>query len=365
MSSFFLFRLFISWSSHYHLHKLSTSSVPRRVMAEPETKRPKLETHNSSVNELGQTTLEWSPKSITSISDKFAFDSTTYHSPIPQIINANKDTPVVLGVDEAGRGPVLGPMVYGISYCLEDYQPHLKKEFGFADSKTLKDSARQDLFRLIDDPEHELYHNVGWATTTMTAKDISNGMLRLALGAGSYNLNEQAHDTTIQLIKDVVALGVNVKQIFVDTVGPPASYQAKLQKIFVDAQVTVTKKADSIYPIVSTASVVAKVTRDLNLQWFCENYDILDGQVLGSGYPSDPKTSKWLNSCVDPVFGWSAGLVRYSWQTAKDAMEKNGAVGVVYEAECVREKGYKDMAVLFGNNDSKDGNFYGQAVSEF
>lgn len=334
-------------------------------MAEREIKRPKLDAQVSSLSDPSRSALEWTPKSISSISDKFAFDSTTYHSPIPQIINANKDTPVVLGVDEAGRGPVLGPMVYGISYCLEDYQPHLKKEFGFADSKTLKDSARQDLFRLIDDPEHELFQNVGWATTTMTAKDISNGMLRLALGAGSYNLNEQAHDTTIQLIKDVIALGVNVRHIFVDTVGPPASYQTKLQKIFVDAQVTVTKKADSIYPIVSTASVVAKVTRDLNLQWFYENYDILDGQVLGSGYPSDPKTSKWLNSTVDPIFGWSPGLVRYSWQTAKDALEKNGAVSVVYEAECVREKGYQDMAVLFGSDDKKDGNFYGRVVTKF
>lgn len=290
---------------------------------------------------------KWLPPSITSIKDMYLFDSSTYHSPIPAAVADAGKAPVVLGVDEAGRGPVLGPMVYGISYCLELYQADLKKKYGFADSKTLKDSVRQDLFRLMDDPQHELHQNVGWATCTMTAKDISNGMLRSILGAGSYNLNEQAHDTTIALIKDVLAAGVNVTALFVDTVGPPASYQAKLKKFFPHIDITVTKKADSIYPIVSTASVVAKVTRDLNLQWYNEHHALVKGAALGSGYPSDPNTSKWLNANVDKVFGWLHGLIRFLWQTAKDALEKHGAAKVIYEAECVKDKDYGDIGNMF------------------
>ena len=54
-----------------------------------------------------------------------------------------------------------------------------------------------------------------------TARDISSGMLQSVNGKGAYNLNEQAHDTTINLIKQVLAKGVKISKIFVDTVGPP------------------------------------------------------------------------------------------------------------------------------------------------
>lgn len=337
------------------------SSIEAKQHGTTELKsEPAAETEKATkaVSESG----EWIPKSISSIADMYSFDSSTYHSPIPTSIAKNPKEPVVLGVDEAGRGPVLGPMVYGISYCLKEYQQHLKKKYGFADSKTLKDSTRQDLFKLIDQENHDLYDNVGWATCTMTAKDISNGMLRSVLGAGSYNLNEQAHDTTIQLIKDTIARGVNVREVFVDTVGPPVTYQAKLQKIFPDVDITVAKKADSIYPIVSTASVVAKVTRDLNLQWYNQNHETLRGHRIGSGYPSDPNTSKWLTGNVDKVFGWSHGLVRFLWQTAKDALERNKGVKVIYEDECVNDGGYGDIGDMFGKKSKfvVDALFYGR-----
>ncbi|KAF3987304.1 hypothetical protein FT663_04509 [Candidozyma haemuli var. vulneris] len=323
---------------------------------EPKAKKAKLDD--------GMNIEKWAPKSITEIKDKFSFNSTTYHSPIPEIIAKNPREPIVLGVDEAGRGPVLGPMVYGISYCTEEYHSSLKSKYGFADSKTLKDARRQELFELIDDEDHELYKNVGWATCTMTAKDISSGMLRSALGQGAYNLNDQAHDTTIALISEVIKSGVNVRKIFVDTVGPPASYQAKLQKVFGGADVTVTKKADSIFPIVSTASVVAKVTRDLNLQYFNKHIESVKGHELGSGYPSDPTTSRWLKGNIDPVFGWHHGLVRFSWQTAKDALEKGGAVKVIYEEECLKDKGYKDVTGMFEKPKGLiDQSFYGRPAS--
>ena len=290
----------------------------------------------------------WLPLSVASIDDKFCFNSTTYHTPVPAVIARNKDAKVVLGVDEAGRGPVLGPMVYGVAYCLEGFHDLLKSQYGFAESKELKDSVRQTLFRLWHDPEHELYKNVGWATRTMTAKDISNGMLRSVSSCGPYNLNEQAQDTTIQLIREVLAKGVSVSAIFIDTVGPPAVYQAKIQRIFPGIAITVTKKADSLFPVVSAASVAAKVTRDMNLHWFNKNMDVFKGKLLGSGYPSDPNTIKWLNESVDAVFGWPFGLLRFSWQTAKDSLERSRAAKVTYEDELIPKGGYKVIGNLMG-----------------
>ena len=145
----------------------------------------------------------------------------------------------------------------------------------------------------------------------MTASDISSDML----SPTGYNLNAQAHDTTIALIRQITAMGINVKEIYVDTVGPEVSYQAKLQDQFPGATVTVTKKADSKFPIVSAASVCAKVTRDVYL-----GYE----EVWGSGYPSDPRTSGWLKGGgMDKVFGWSSEEVRYSWTTVRELLEKN------------------------------------------
>ncbi|EGV66232.1 hypothetical protein CANTEDRAFT_112777 [Yamadazyma tenuis ATCC 10573] len=268
----------------------------------------------------------WLPPPLRDISDNF--NSIMYSSHIPKV----GDTPLILGVDEAGRGPILGPMVYTVAYCKEDYESDLKR-YGFDDSKVLKHEFRLGLYKLIDQKDHELNQKIGYLSSILSAKDISSGMLRVH--QGNYNLNEQAHDATINLIKALVEKKVNIKRVYVDTVGPPEKYQAKLSNIFSSYNIkfTVTKKADSLYPIVSCASIIAKVTRDLYLHYYNQKDPLLRGTEMGSGYPSDPRTSRWLKEQINPVFGWHFGVLRYSWQTAKDSLDKNKAVEVDYEAE--------------------------------
>jgi ribonuclease H2 subunit A len=140
-------------------------------------------------------------------------------------------------------------------------------------------------------------------------------MLRAA-HAGSYNLNAQAFDATVSLIAGVISSGVCVSEIYVDTVGAVSKHQAKLQKLFPSAAVTVSKKADSIFPIVSAASVCAKVTRDAAIEVL-----VPEGDEMGSGYPGDEKTKSWLKREMDPVFGWNAEMTRFSWSTTKDMLE--------------------------------------------
>lgn len=305
---------------------------------EPVAKKPRAD---------GMDIERWCPPSVANIGDNERFSTTTFRSEIPSEVANHPSEPVVVGVDEAGRGPVLGPMVYGLAYCPQSYHQQLKTKYKFADSKTLADSRRQELFQMIDRSDDELAANVGWATTSMSARDISSGMLRSA-GAGAYNLNEQAHDVTIALLTGLVQSGVNVSAVYVDTVGLPHVYQEKLQKIFPHVTVTVAKKADALYPIVSTASVAAKVTRDLNLQWLSRHVT-LNSDPLGLGYPSDPSTSRWLASNVDHVFGWHHGLVRFLWLTAKEALIRANAAHVTYEHQCTTDKGYTPVTSMFGS----------------
>jgi len=149
--------------------------------------------------------------------------------------------------------------------------------------------------------------------------------------SGTYNLNAQAMDATIDLIHGVFAKGVNVKEIYIDTIGSPAIYQRKLEKIFPTTKITVAKKADSLYPCVSAASVCAKVTRDAALEVCYETYTEEHGTEpkssscgWGSGYPSDARCSTWLKQNMDPLFGWGAEC-RFSWATAKDLLEAKAA----------------------------------------
>lgn len=100
----------------------------------------------------------------------------------------------------------------------------------------------------------------------------------------------------------------------------------KLRSFFPRTNFTVTEKADSKYPIVSAASVCAKVMRDRIVQnWkYIEGKGLyLDTFKLGSGYPADPDTKKFLERSIDPVFGFPT-LARFSWSTITKALEKGG-----------------------------------------
>ncbi|KAI1095419.1 ribonuclease H2 subunit A [Rostrohypoxylon terebratum] len=250
--------------------------------------------------------------------------------------------PCVLGVDEAGRGPVLGPMVYGVFYLpLPSSDALLKQTHHFDDSKVLTPAVRSSLMQTLCTPATDLHSTCGWAVSCLSARDIGSNMMRPSTAA-PYNLNAQALDATVTLIQGVLDRGVNVREIYVDTVGPPAAYQAKLARVFPTTRITVAKKADSLYPCVSAASVCAKVTRDAALEVLYEARaaaglaekgnsaaDAEEAKELswGSGYPSDARCVAWLRRNMHPVFGWGPEC-RFSWGTAKDMLEAKGGIKV-------------------------------------
>lgn len=238
--------------------------------------------------------------------------NSVYLSEVPQIC---KDSPCVLGIDEAGRGPVLGPMVYGTSFCPISESVTLLERLEAADSKVLTEEKRDMIFSKICRESNKM----GWGVEVIAPNSICNSML----SRSKYSLNQVSMDSAILLIRRAAEAGVNISQIFVDTVGKPEKYQAYLCSIFPKYSITVAKKADSTYPIVSAASICAKVTRDHALQvWhFQEGLDVKQKE-FGSGYPGDPVTKQFLVNHCEPVFGYPQ-LVRFSWSTAETALERD------------------------------------------
>ncbi|KAM7264248.1 hypothetical protein ACFE04_001931 [Oxalis oulophora] len=234
--------------------------------------------------------------------------------------------PCIMGIDEAGRGPVLGPMVYGCLYCARSYQNTLST-LSFADSKTLKEEKREELFESLKSDE-----SIGWAVDVIDPRELSDKMLRKE----KINLNEISHDSAMGLITRVLKMGVLLTEVFLDTVGDPEKYRIKLSEKFSSIKFVVSKKADSLYPVVSGASIVAKVTRDRALRgWEFEETTENIHRNFGSGYPGDPETKTWLQQHKHHVFGFPS-LVRFSWGTCT-AHYKNIAE-VVWESDKLDEE---------------------------
>ncbi|KAM5355616.1 hypothetical protein ACJ41O_002262 [Fusarium nematophilum] len=303
--------------------------------------------------------------------DLLSGSSFTHFSPIPPSLLPSTPSdpasapPCCLGVDEAGRGPVLGPMVYGVFFLPVSLSDSLLREtHHFDDSKVLTPAVRSSLMRSLCTPGSDLFDSCGWATASLSARDIGANMFRPTT---AYNLNAQAMDATVDLIKAVYARGVNIQEIYVDTIGQPAAYQAKLQRVFPTAKITVAKKADSLYACVSAASVCAKVTRDAALEVLYggradDGEAAADGMAWGSGYPSDGRCVGWMKGNMHPVFGWGSEC-RFSWGTAKDMLESKGnGVKVEWPPEDDGETSRVTDFFIAGDKDNETselGNWFG------
>eukprot|EP00866_Antonospora_locustae_P000032 jgi/Antlo1/32/762 len=208
------------------------------------------------------------------------------------------DGEVVVGIDEAGRGPVLGYMVYGALVACEGC-PELAC---FSDSKTMSAHSREAQFETIE------------AGMSFAYKAIHPQQLTERMMCYGENLNIISFKTVFDIL-DEVHNAYNVNTVFVDTVGDPAKYRAMLETRY-RSRFVVEANADSRYKVVSGASIVAKVLRDHLLR-------VLDS-TCGSGYPGDPLTREWLKRTKNPVFGYPS-IVRFSWATVDEFLPKKRA----------------------------------------
>jgi ribonuclease H2 subunit A len=232
--------------------------------------------------------------------------------------------PLEMGIDEAGRGPVLGPMVYGCAFSECDYAwpPSVN------DSKQLTADQRESIL----DEMKAL--PIGFGVKCLSAVEISAKMLARA----PTNLNQMSHDAARMLVQAALDEGLSIRRMYVDTVGPEERYQEKLEFFFPSIRITVSKKADSKFKSVGAASINAKVLRDRMVREFAfeENWTTEPSREFGSGYPGDPTTVKWLDGVFDPVFGFPS-IVRFSWSSIDQLFKKNKAMAV-FDLEFIRPR---------------------------
>lgn len=240
----------------------------------------------------------------------------------------NSDQGYEVGIDEAGRGPVLGPMIYGGACWDSGLRPRMAK-IGFTDSKKLKtEEIREEYYSAIEKLEKKGFIHTEYRE--LTAKFISNVALAEPgpHNAVIDNLNSISHKAAISIIRSFIDKGLRVTKAFVDTVGPPEQYKSKLVSAFSDIQppiiFTVESKADNKYPVASAASNVAKVIRDRKMRDFKFQEKIeQEDRNWGCGYPGDPVTVAWLDRNWTPFFGYP-NIVRFNWKTISKRLEQKG-----------------------------------------
>lgn len=197
----------------------------------------------------------------------------------------------VLGIDEAGRGCVLGDLFVGAFWC-DDPDDTLLLAAGAADSKALTHPKRVAAAEKL----------VALGTSALRRVEPT----RIDEG----NLNELEHDAIVDLI-----LEARPDAVIIDALGPPAALPGLIRRLSARIPAdrrptfTIEPKADAKYPVVGAASIFAKVARDAALDALKPEWG-----ELGSGYPSDPKTKAWLSSRAATRQPWPA-FVRTRWST--------------------------------------------------
>ncbi len=197
----------------------------------------------------------------------------------------------VLGIDEAGRGPVLGPMVVAGVLFRAEALPWLVG-IGVKDSKKLTANAREKLLEKILEIAEESYVKV------ISAAEID--ALRK-----TKNLNQIEAEEMAIIIRKALPDEVHLGSVDVDE----KRFGASIMKLSgIKQKIFSVHHAEDKYPDVAAASIVAKTTRDRAINELKKEYG-----DFGSGYPSDPKTKAFIRRTI--AKGDLPPIIRASWKT--------------------------------------------------
>jgi ribonuclease HII len=212
-----------------------------------------------------------------------------------------------LGIDDAGRGPVIGPMV--LSGCLVDGK--IKEEFrkiGVKDSKQLTQKRRLFLEEKIK--EMAIAHE----TVILPPEEIDRHSNQ---GININNLEAIAAATIINKINSLPSVKGKKIKVILDCPSNSINKWKNFLRTKIDnlsnLEIICEHKADINHVVVSAASILAKTTREREMDKIRSSL----GKEIGSGYSSDPITRKFLMKNINKMKG--DGLFRKTWKTWKKA----------------------------------------------
>ncbi len=210
---------------------------------------------------------------------------------------------LIAGIDEAGKGPVIGPMVVCMLF-IDEKDAFKLKTIGVRDSKQLTPWQREKKFEELKDAGK-------WLLKIIPAQEID-------ARPGSFNQFEC--EKMAELINEGPG---EIGHVYIDSIEADGRRFASKLKTLLKRKVVITAepKGDIKFPVCSAASIIAKVTRDGEIAKLREKYG-----DFGSGYPADPKTIAFLE-------GWAKTsefppvIVRKTWSTAERIFGKEGTMG--------------------------------------
>ncbi len=193
-----------------------------------------------------------------------------------------------MGIDEAGRGSLIGPMIIAAVVIDSDTEDKLRRT-GVKDSKELSPEKRKELETIIK--QHALWYKI----QKVYPKDIDKT-----------NLNRLTLKYMKKLAYEALKKHPDTQIIYIDQVGHG---KKALIKDKTEIKQVMEEKADSKYIPVAAASILAKVERDRIIDYYRKKYGL-----KGSGYPSDPETIEWIKKEWKRI---PREIIRIKWGTLK------------------------------------------------
>ena len=201
---------------------------------------------------------------------------------------------LVLGIDEAGRGSLIGPLVVG-GFLVARHELGTLRDLGARDSKALSPSRREEVYGRLGSKGRRL-------TVVIPPTTIDTHVRRHGLNG----LEARAFARLVRRTRP--------QEVFVDACDvDPDRFGSLVARLSGNvAPVRSSHHADRDFPVVGAASIVAKVRRDRAIERLRDHL----GAEIGSGYPSDGRTLDFVRSVL------AAGpaprpWLRHSWATAE------------------------------------------------